>query len=137
MTRPFGPPMPRTRVRAWLARMSRPALFAEELPLTLRTAEKSKAEPVKAEPIKEVESVDTKPDMDIFPSGSPFAALTTEQRARLMARASEHTYTSGQVVIRQDDPGGTAYASISGRVRILESVPDSPMELFLGGLGAG
>ena len=54
-----------------------------------------------------------------------------------MARASEHTYTSGQVVIRQDDPGGTAYAIISGRVRILESVPDSPMEMFLGELGPG
>jgi len=132
MARPFGPPMLRTRVRAWLARTSGPALFPEELPLTLRTAEKSKAEPV-----KEVESVDTKPDMDIFLSGSPFAALTTEQRARLMARASEHTYTSGQVVIRQDDPGGTAYAIISGRVRILESVPDSPMEMFLGELGPG
>src|SRR2546425_10675510 len=54
-----------------------------------------------------------------------------------MARASEHTYTSGQVVIRQDDPGGTAYAIISGRVRVLESVPDSPVEMFLGELGPG
>src|SRR5207249_1287592 len=47
MARPFGPPMLRTRVRAWLARTSGPALLPEELPLTLRTAEKSKAEPGK------------------------------------------------------------------------------------------
>src|SRR5436189_4764804 len=132
MARPFGPPMLRTRVRAWLARTSGPALLPEELPLTLRTAEKSKAEPG-----KEVEPVDTEPAADIFLPGSPFAALTTEQRARLMASASEHTYTPGEVVIRQDDAGGTAYAIISGRVRIVESVPDSPMEMFLGELGPG
>src|SRR5207245_10512711 len=63
MARPFGPPMLRTRVRAWLARTSGPAVFPEELPLTLRTPEKSRAEPG-----KEVESVDTEPDMDIFRS---------------------------------------------------------------------
>ena len=132
MARPFGPPMLRTRVRAWLARTSGPALLPEELPLTLRTAEKSKAEPG-----KEVEPVDTEPAADIFLPGSPFAALTTEQRARLMARASEHTYTPGEVVIRQDDAGAAAYVIISGRVRLVESVPDSPMEMFLGELGPG
>src|SRR5436309_1855395 len=132
MARPFGPPMLRTRVRAWLARTSGPALFPEELPLTLRTAEKSKAEPG-----KEVEPVDTEPAADIFLPGSPFAALTTEQRAQLMVRASEHTYTPGEVVIRQDDAGAAAYVIISGRVRLVESVPDSPMEMFLGELGPG
>ena len=54
-----------------------------------------------------------------------------------MARASEHTYTPGEVVIRQDDAGGAAYVIISGRVRLVESVPDSPMEMFLGELGPG
>src|SRR5947209_6597504 len=71
MARPFGPPMLRTRVRAWLARTTGPAPFPEELPLplTLLTAEKSKAEPG-----KEVEPVDTEPAPDIFLPGSPFAA---------------------------------------------------------------
>ena len=54
-----------------------------------------------------------------------------------MARATEHSYAAGHVVIRQDEPGGTAYAIISGRVRVIESVPDSPVEMFLGELGPG
>jgi diguanylate cyclase (GGDEF)-like protein len=40
-------------------------------------------------------------------------------------------------VIRQDDPGESVYVVLSGRVRVLEAVPDSPVEMFLGELGPG
>jgi diguanylate cyclase (GGDEF)-like protein len=66
-----------------------------------------------------------------------FATLTRDQLAHLIRNASEHTYAPGQHIVRQDDPGGTAYAILAGRVRILESVPDTPVEMFLGELGPG
>src|SRR5437763_2037081 len=66
-----------------------------------------------------------------------FTSLSAEQRSQLLQRASEQTFPPGHVVIRQDDSGGSAYAIVSGHVRVLESVPDSPVELFLGELGPG
>src|SRR5207245_7194004 len=66
-----------------------------------------------------------------------FPAVTADTRGSLVPHATEHTYPPGHLVIRQDEPGGTAYAIISGRVRVLESVPDSPVEMFLGELGSG
>jgi diguanylate cyclase (GGDEF)-like protein len=55
----------------------------------------------------------------------------------MVVHATEHTYPPGQVVIRQDEPGDTAYVIISGRVRVLESVADTPVQMFLGELGSG
>jgi diguanylate cyclase (GGDEF)-like protein len=66
-----------------------------------------------------------------------FAVLTPEQRAWILERATDHTFPPGHTVIQQEDPGGIAYAILSGRVRVLESVPDSPVEMFLGELGKG
>ena len=130
IARPFSPPMLRTRVHAWLARTISPAVTPAELPLVARPAGKDETE-LEKEPVDQARSA------DILVSGSPFAALTAEQRSRLMARATEHTYAPGHIVIHQDEPGGTAFLIISGRVRVLESVPDSPVEMFLGELGPG
>src|SRR5205085_3478860 len=68
---------------------------------------------------------------------TPFTALSAEQRAMLIGRATEHFFAPGHVVVRQDDPAESAYAIISGRVQVLESVPESPVEMFLGELGPG
>jgi diguanylate cyclase (GGDEF)-like protein len=132
LAKPFSPPMLRTRVRAWLARtIGTPAMPGDVIvaPRIERRAPEVRA--------KEMEpAVDTS-YADLLASVLPFASLTAEERVRLVAHATEHTYPPGHVVIRQDESGGTAFAIISGRVRVLESVPDSPVEMFLGELGSG
>jgi diguanylate cyclase (GGDEF)-like protein len=132
LAKPFSPPMLRTRVRAWLARtLGTPALPADTL--TIPAAETRAAEVC----VKGLEPAEEPSYANLLATVLPFSTLTAEERVRLVAHASEHTYPPGHVVIRQDEPGGTAYAIISGRVRVLESVPDTPVEMFLGELGSG
>jgi diguanylate cyclase (GGDEF)-like protein len=88
-------------------------------------------------PIKDTQEAAETSNVDILASVMPFSALTAEQRAQLLGHATEYTYPPGHVVVRQDEAGGTAYAIISGRVRVLEAVPDTPVEMFIGELGAG
>ena len=59
------------------------------------------------------------------------------QLAQLLARSIEHWYPQGHVIFRQDDVGESVYVLLSGKVRVLESVSDSPVEMFLGELGPG
>jgi diguanylate cyclase (GGDEF)-like protein len=129
LARPFSPPMLRTRVRAWLARTIGATGTPVEVILPARSPE-----------VHEVEDNDEAASQnlsEVLETIPLFAALTPEQRSRLIERAAEQTYGPGHVIIRQDDPGGTAYAIIFGRVRVLESVPESPVEMFLGELGTG
>jgi diguanylate cyclase (GGDEF)-like protein len=129
LAKPFSPPMLRTRVRAWLARTIGSALPPEPVPrIERRGAEARVNQP---EPAIEPSYA------NLLATVPPFSALTAEERVRLVAHATEHTFPPGHVVIRQDEPGGTAYAILSGRVRVLESVPDTPVEMFLGELGSG
>jgi len=133
LAKPFSPPMLRTRVRAWLARTIGPISTPIEVFVPKRKADRIAPETGS----KETEPAIDELHGDFLASVPPFTALTAEQRAQLIARATEHTFAPGRVVIRQDDTGGTAYVIISGRVRVLESVPDSRVEMFLGELGPG
>jgi diguanylate cyclase (GGDEF)-like protein len=128
LARPFSPPMLRTRIRAWLAR----TIGASGAPIevVLHRSQDSDLSPNRG--LSKDGSV-----VDLVAPIPVFASLTREQIAHLIRNASEQTYAPGQYIVRQDDPGGTAYAILSGRVRILESLPDTPIEMFLGELGAG
>ncbi len=130
LARPFSPPMLRTRVRAWLARTIGTASSPVEVSLHPPA--------VQTTPAAAEESVG-KPESfaDLLASVPVFSSLTPDQIADVVDNASEHTYAPGHVIIRQDEPGGAAYIIISGRVRVLESVPESPVEMFLGELGPG
>jgi diguanylate cyclase (GGDEF)-like protein len=130
LAKPFSPPMLRTRVRAWLAR----TIGTPALSVIVATPHKRRRAPDRAEEKKRATETS---NADLLASVMPFSALTAEERVLLVAHATEHTYPPGHVVVRQDEPGGTAYAIISGRVRVLESVPDTPVEMFLGELAAG
>ncbi len=133
LAKPFSPPMLRTRVRAWLART-----IGTPVPRFDIAAPEQKLErPDRPIRIKDVEPAADTPQAVLLASIQPFAALTAEDRVRLVAHATENTYPPGHFIIRQDEPGGTAYAIISGRVRVLESVPESPVEMFLGELSSG
>lgn len=129
LARPFSPPMLRTRVRAWLAR----TIGASGTPIEVIVPPLSAA----AQDVALDHDGTSESLFDVLSPMPLFAALTAEQRKRLIEKGSEQTFAPGQVVVRQDEPGGMAYAIISGRVRVLESVPDSPVEMFLGELGPG
>jgi diguanylate cyclase (GGDEF)-like protein len=129
LARPFSPPMLRTRVRAWLARTIGGTIIPAELPARNRRVEDRR---------------DTVPGdsqhgtvAELIARVPVFMELDPDQRSWLLERATEHTFPPGHVVVRQEETGGSAYAILSGRVRVLESVPDSTVEMFLGELAAG
>jgi diguanylate cyclase (GGDEF)-like protein len=131
LARPFSPPMLRTRVRAWLARTIGTTGAPVEVVL-----HRTPAEEPSLLPDADLDGADQS-ILDVLSAIPVFASLTREQLAHLVRNATEHSYPPGQNIVRQDDPGGTAYAIVAGRVRILECVPDSPVEMFLGELGPG
>jgi diguanylate cyclase (GGDEF)-like protein len=124
--KPFSPPMVRTRVRAWLTRtmgagtLSTEAIF--ERNVTPDSFESIRARPSYA---------------SLLSSIALFRALSPELLGRILAHSTEDTYPAGHVIIRQGEFARSVYVVLSGRVRIVESVPDSPVEMFLGELGQG
>jgi diguanylate cyclase (GGDEF)-like protein len=126
LARPFSFPMLRTRLRAWLARTIGTRVQPAE---KLRDAGGSTTGAAVQGAIPSV--------MEILKTAPLFEALTQEQQLNLIAQASDQTFAPGHIIIRQDDASGEAYAVISGRVRILKSVPDTPVQMFIDELGPG
>ena len=119
---PFSPPMLRTRVRAWLARMAGNRM---------EVAGEGKAG-------RHEDAVRSKADYhDVLQNVSLFRSLSRPQLDAMLKDATEHTFPSGHLVIRQGESGHSVYIILDGRVRIVESVPDSPVEMFLGELATG
>jgi diguanylate cyclase (GGDEF)-like protein len=133
LAKPFSPPMLRTRIRAWLARTIGTSPVPPDSVLVIPASERSAHDIQSSEQQRPVEASYA----NLLASVSPFSELRPEDRARLVAHATEHTYPPGHIVVRQDDLGGPAYVIISGRVRVVESVPESPVEMSLGELGPG
>ena len=123
LSKPFSPPMLRTRVRAWLAR----TLLAYD-PVERRTA---RVEAVMA-------SGDSRARCASLLATVPlFRQLSPEQRDLLLDSATEQSFAPGHVLIRESDPPDRLFVILSGRVRVLEVAPDSPVELIVGELGEG
>jgi diguanylate cyclase (GGDEF)-like protein len=122
LAKPLNAPMLRTRVRSWLTRTMAGTTEASEL---ARQRVRSRIEE------RTSTLIETLGSMPIFSS------LTNDDIERLIASSTEFTFPSGHVIINQGETGSTAYVVIAGRVRILESVPDSPVEVFLGEMGSG
>jgi diguanylate cyclase (GGDEF)-like protein len=74
---------------------------------------------------------------EVLASVHVFASLQPEQLARLVASATEHTFPSGHILVRQGDEAGVAYVIVTGRVRVTETVSDSPVQMLLGEMGPG
>ncbi|MGH7347944.1 MAG: diguanylate cyclase domain-containing protein, partial [Candidatus Rokuibacteriota bacterium] len=123
LPKPFSPPMLRTRVRAWLARTLLAYDPVERLALRGERA---------------TGSVDTRIRCATLLATVPlFRPLTTEQRDVLLNSATEQSFAPGHVLIRESDPPDRLFVILSGRVRVLEVAPDSPVELIVGELGEG
>jgi diguanylate cyclase (GGDEF)-like protein len=125
LAKPFSPPMLRARVRAWLAR-------------TLMVFDS-------AERVSAASGVDRTPGgsdrrarcASLLASVPLFRQLNGEQREMLLASAAEQSFAPGHVLIRENDPPERIFVILSGRVRVLEVAPDSPVELIVGELGEG
>ena len=123
LSKPFSPPMLRTRVRAWLAR-------------TLLIFDPVERPTVRVE--RTVGSGDSRARCASLLATVPlFRRLTPEQRDLLLERATEQSFAPGHVLIRESDPPDRLFVILSGRVRVLEVAPDSPVELIVGELGEG
>jgi len=123
LANPFSPPMLRTRVRAWLAR----TMVLDTSPLPVH-GKKSNSRTANAGPISSAE---------ILASVELFRTLNANQLDKLLAKSTQRVYPSGHAVIRQGEPGHSIYVVLSGRVRVVEAIPDNPAEMFLGELGQG
>ncbi len=132
LAKPFSPPMLRTRVRAWLAR----TMTFPVPPIEMITPE-PRVEKMRNTGIERRVSASEETLAEVVASTPIFASLNPGQLKHLLAHSTEHRYPPGHVVIRRNDAGETAYVVLSGRVRLLEAVPDSPVEVFLGELGPG
>ncbi len=125
LERPFSPPMLRSRVRAWLARTV--------------TADDSQAQPIS--PGRAIEQEKEEPDRanyaDTLAQTTLFRDLSSEQLEDLVENASEQIFPQGHPILREGEHGTNVFIIISGRVRIMESVPDGPADMFLGELGPG
>src|SRR6267142_1794878 len=123
LPKPFSPPMLRTRVRAWLARTL--LVFDPVERVALRGERVTGSEDTRARCASLLATVPL------------FRPLTAEQRDLLLDSATEQTFTAGHVLIRESDPPDRLFVILSGRVRVLEVAPDSPVELIVGELGVG
>ncbi|MGH7389943.1 MAG: diguanylate cyclase domain-containing protein [Candidatus Rokuibacteriota bacterium] len=126
LAKPFSPPMLHTRVRAWLSRSLAAATPPDARPATVR---------VTSAPGIAVSA--TAGHAALLADMPLFRALSGEERARLVADATEHAYGPGQVIIGEGEVDDRVFVVLAGRVRIIESMPEALTEAVLGGLGEG
>jgi diguanylate cyclase (GGDEF)-like protein len=124
LAKPFSPPMLRARVRAWLAR-TLVVLDPAERGLAAIERGSGSAADRRARCASLLASVPL------------FRKVTAEQRDLLLNGAAEQSFAPGQVLVRESDAPERLYVILSGRVRVLEVAPDSPVELIVGELGEG
>jgi len=124
LAKPFSPPMLRARVRAWLAR----TLMVLD-PVDRGLAGIDRVGGTVADRRARCAS--------LLASVPLFRQLTAEQHDLLLTGAAERTFAPGHVLIRESDPPERLYVILSGRVRVLEVAPDSPVEVIVGELGEG
>ena len=125
LAKPFSPPMLRARVRAWLAR----TLMVFDAPERVGAASGLARAPGESDRRARAAS--------LLASVPLFRNLSSEQRQVLLASAAEQSFAPGHVLIRESDPPERLFVILSGRVRVLEVAPDSPVELIVGELGEG
>ncbi|MBI4499055.1 MAG: diguanylate cyclase [Chloroflexi bacterium] len=135
LAKPFSPPMLRTRVRAWLARTQdesskRTSVEASGSAGAANAAVAADTSPLGSAAIREQASL-----LAAIPL---FRSLSREHLDTLAALATQETYPPGRVVIEQGQPSDQLFVLLSGRVRIVEAVPETPhVEMAVGELGPG
>ena len=127
LERPFSPPMLRSRVRAWI---SRTVLEKRATPSSTGTRRDQSSAATAS--INSDENY-----TDVLKKTALFQHLDTAQLEDLISNASEQVFPPDYPILSEGDAGTSVFIIVSGRVRIVEAVPDSPADMFLGELGAG
>jgi diguanylate cyclase (GGDEF)-like protein len=136
LAKPFSPPMLRSRVRAWLARVTpdaaaAPSLNGMELGST-DVGPWANQEPVDDEGTARARIAQA------IQSIPAFAALTPEQVGMLAQGASIQVFEPGREIVREGSPSDLIFAVLSGSVRVIEFTDDPVQsELVLADLGQG
>src|SRR2546423_896524 len=120
LAKPFSPPMLHSRVRAWLSRtLDLASPFGERGTGAIErvVADASSASMLTSLPL--------------------FRPLTDDQLHEMMTEAIDQTYSAGQAVVGQGELADLLFVVLSGRVRVMEALPNSQTEAFLGDLGPG
>ncbi len=126
LAKPFSPPMLHARVRAWLSRSLAAAPVPDARPVGARAAPApGAAVPATADHAAQLG------DMPLF------RELTAPMRERLVDGATVHAYGPGQVIIAEGEVDDRVFVVLAGRVRIIESMPETLTDAVLGGLGEG
>ena len=115
LAKPFSPPMLHARVRAWLAR----ALATEDRrhePVLAALA------PLNSETLRSV---------------AVFRDMSRDELEALLAHSGERRYPPGHGIIAEGEIPEHVFVIISGRVRVIEAMPDAQTEVVLGELGPG
>ncbi len=127
LERPFSPPMLRSRVRAWLART-----LSEESRLNTTPV------PVEAdEPFDGTLEASESRYVESLARTKLFRHLDPEQLEDLVTNASEQVFPPGFPILREGESGTSVFIILSGRVRVMETVPEGPTDMFLGEMGVG
>jgi diguanylate cyclase (GGDEF)-like protein len=127
LERPFSPPMLRTRVRAWISRT-----VLEKQAARSTSGSRRDKKPAPATPETSGGNY-----TDVLKQTALFQHLDVAQLDDLISNASEQVFPPGYPILSEGDAGTSVFIIVSGRVRIVEAVPDGPTDMFLGELGAG
>ena len=123
--RPFSPPMLRSRIRAWVSRT-----VLEKGSRGARPRQKDAAG------VSDTELMDRR-HADTLSQTPLFRHVDAEQVKNLISNAIEQIFPAECAILHEGEAGTTVFIIVSGRVRIVESVPDGPADMFLGELGPG
>ncbi|MBI4637946.1 MAG: diguanylate cyclase [Candidatus Rokubacteria bacterium] len=133
LAKPFSSPMLRSRVRAWLARTLFPG-EAESVGLGEVVVPQAVAESVVETPVGARADAEER-YAGMLAALPLFRGLTREQLRTLVQDATEQIYPAGHVSIRQGEPSESLFVMLSGRVRVVEAMPEGQTEMLLGQLG--
>lgn len=124
LERPFGSPMLRARVRAWVQRTTpeRVGLAAGSSRSRSRDLSGNGPRPSDAAALARTHL---------------FGQMPAGEIEALVSRATDQTYPVGYPIIREGELGSTVYIVMSGKVRVLEALRDGPADMYLGEFGEG
>jgi len=137
LTKPFSPPMLRTRILAWLTR----AAAAASVPSSIgpaRDAQGRRAGDYGAAGTPKSADKVAAGHADTLALMPLFRSLARPQLLKLAASASERTFMTGEVIFHQGEPSDCLYVVLSGQVRVLQSTYESALGgQFLAEFGYG
>jgi phosphoribosyl 1,2-cyclic phosphodiesterase/DNA-binding response OmpR family regulator len=126
---PFSPPMLRGRVRAWLARSMESAL--SDVP----SAAAKKSSPARS--VNSASGAERSDVIKVLSSMGPFRSLSANELSQLVSKSAEVVYAANTTILRQGEHADSVYIVLSGRIRVVQTSPETGAKTTLAELGPG